>query len=58
MKTCNCRNCGRVFTVNKPMPFCSGACRLAHQHNQHSQHLKPTIQVGVINDKSNTGNTH
>lgn len=55
MKTCNCRNCGRVFTVSKPMPFCSGACRITYQLNQSRQ----TTQVGVsISDNSSTEQDH
>jgi hypothetical protein len=51
MKTCTCRQCGRVFTVAKPMPFCSGTCRVTYEFYKLHQ---PTIQAGVINDNSST----
>jgi len=51
MKVCNCRYCGREFTVAKPMPFCCGSCRTTYKL---MQTRKQTIQVGVINDNSNT----
>lgn len=47
MKVCTCRHCGRVFTVAKPMPFCSGTCRTTHHFYESQQ---PTIHEGVIND--------
>lgn len=51
MRVCTCRQCGHLFTVVKPMPFCSGTCRKTFTTNQ-SQQL--TIQVGVLHDHSNT----
>jgi hypothetical protein len=51
MKKCNCRHCGREFTVRKPMPFCSGTCRIAHHHYQQT---KPTTHEGVTNEFNST----
>lgn len=53
MKICTCRNCGHVFTVTKPMPFCSASCRKAHTTKQSNQ---LTIHEGVSHDISNTEN--
>lgn len=55
MRKCNCRNCGREFTVAKPMPFCSGQCRVAHTYQQTiNEAQSKTIQAGVEYDNSNT----
>lgn len=53
MKTCECRNCGHVFTVRKPMPFCTAACRFEYNKQQTDNNKTLTIQVGVNNDQSN-----